>query len=70
MIAPRLIRSDLAITLTPADLIGRLPAVIPYLYARLLHALVDELDQLLAAVFRQRRDIEPDDRPVDIRDEA
>ena len=48
------------------ELIERLAAMVADLDARLFHPLVDELDQVLAALLGERRDVEAHDRAVDV----
>ena len=52
------------------DLIGRFTPMVADLDACLFHALVDEPDELPATLLGQRRDVQPHDRAIYVRDEA
>ena len=70
-LAARLVGADVAVLLPALRIVlGRLAAMVADLDARLFHALVDDLDEVLATLLGERRDVEADDRAVDVRHQA
>ena len=56
-----------AVALLLLEVVGGVAAEVADLDARLFHALVDDLDEVLATFLGQRRDVQADDRAVDVR---
>ena len=65
-LAMRLVRPDLAVPLLLLEVVGGVAAQVADLDPGLFHPLVDDSDEVLATFLGQRRDVEPDDRPVDV----
>src|SRR4029079_8463912 len=65
-----LVGTHRAVTLLLLEVVGGVAAEVADLDAGLLHPLVDASDEVPATLFGERRDVQPDDRPVDVRHEA
>src|SRR5262245_31157177 len=65
----RLVGPDGPVALFLLELVGGVAADVPDLDPGLLHPLVDDLDEVLATIFGERRDVQPDDGPVDVGNE-
>ena len=63
----RLVGADVAVALFLLELIGGVATQVPYLDARFFHPLVDDSHEVLATLLGERRDVQPDDRAVDVR---
>src|SRR5262249_15230388 len=70
LLPARLVAADRAIALLVLHLVRGLATVIADLDARLFHALMDDLDQVLATLLGERWDVEAHHGAVDIRHQA
>ena len=62
----RLVGPDDPVPLFLLELVGGVAAQVADLDPGLLHPLVDDSDEVLATLLGEWRDVEPDDRPVDV----
>ena len=69
-LAVRLVGPDVAVALFLLEVVGGVAAEVADLDPGLFHPLVDDSHEVLATLLGQRRDVEPDDRAVDVRASA
>src|SRR4051812_46836355 len=62
----RLVGADAAVPLFLLQIVGGVPTEVADLDPGLLHPLVDVSDEVLPALLGQRRDVQPDDRTLDV----
>src|SRR5687767_2881894 len=67
--AVRLVGAELPVALFLLERVRGIPSDVADLDACFFHPLVDDSDEVLATILGQRRDVEPDDGPVDVRHE-
>jgi len=65
-----LVGAELTVALELLELVRGVAADVPDLDPGFFHALVDDADDVVSALLGQDRDVEPDDRAVDIRGQA
>ena len=66
----RLVGPDLAVALVALEVIGGVTPQVADLDSGLFHPLVDAPDDVLATLLGERRNVEADDRPVDVGHQA